>query len=165
MSEHVPDRADDECVVCWNPTDVHVGPCNHRICTSCASRWLQRNPTCPYCRLDTFGMVLENPSVNVVAVSIPHGTHAGIKLSCATNGVRVDRVVPRDRCAAAGLRRGMVLESFNGVPCKTPSMVIRMFHACTGHVAHLMVRDERRRGTWSTYFSYAPLHLARVTRL
>lgn len=39
----------ENCVVCGENSDVYTS-CNHFYCESCILNWLEKNPTCPYCR-------------------------------------------------------------------------------------------------------------------
>lgn len=131
------------CVACFGPTDERLAPCAHPMCAACAARWVAEHGTCPSCRRDTCGLLRaathQEPG-RVVRVAIPRYAHAGITLARATHGVRVEAVHPYDRAAASGLRRGMVLETLNGVPCARHDVVARMFNAARGGDVVLTVR-------------------------
>lgn len=144
--------ADAECVVCLEATEWRIGPCDHPLCVQCAQRWLQTTPTCPLCRTVTYGLKDWTPSpasdsTRTVHLNMPPGTHAGITLAPNAAGpVRVLRVHPADRCAASGVRKGMLVETLNGVPCVRSHEVVRMFDAARTHGAVLTVRRPERWG-------------------
>ena len=128
------DDDDDElqtCVCCWKETPWHLGTCGHVLCTQCAARWCAQQPTCPVCRRDVTGLHGWTPGrgQDVRIVSLAEGTHPGITIQSHTKGVRVLNVDPRDRCAAAGVRRGMILTDINGIPCRNADHVVRILQA------------------------------------
>ena len=146
-----------ECVVCLEDTERRIGPCGHALCVECARRWLSTTPTCPLCRADTYGLrewtpTPTSPSSRVIRLALPAGTHAGITLAqSAAGAVRVVSVHPADRCAASGVRKGMLVETLNGVPCTKSDKVARMFDAARSHGAVLTVRQPVRwqwRAPW-----------------
>ena len=132
----------DCCSACWNETDARLGPCGHAMCRACAARWCSVAPTCPMCRVETFGLVGGvTASESALRVPMPRGTHAGVTVACAEGGgVLVQRVHPNDRFAACGVRKGMVLESINGIPIGSPGAAVRMLQAGIGHEVCLSVR-------------------------
>lgn len=136
--------SDTVCVVCWNETTSCLGPCGHRLCPACAVTWCKNNPTCPYCRRDTSGLQDWNPpaSKKNLKVRFPSGSAPGITVCNrgVKDGVDVWKINPKDRCAVDGLRRGMVIEALNGVPCTRHDVVVRMMEAAKDSGAHVVLQ-------------------------
>lgn len=154
----------EECVICWTETLWRIGPCGHAMCETCTANWCSKNPTCPYCRSDTFGLCEWVPPLTAVRpagsnerarlvkrICLPGDTHPGITVSSCKNGVCVRSVNRNDRCALHGVRQGMVIETFNGVPCSDHRIVIRMFDTARQyrHDAVITLRRRRKKQTES----------------
>ena len=146
--------------MCYDMTSQRIGPCKHALCASCAATWCARDPTCPYCRQDVFGLVAWRPvvapadasSIVMMRVSFPTArSHAGITvINEYRGGVRVKRLHPKDCCYAAGLRGGMVITAFNGVPCTQHEHVTRMFDVSRGAGADAVLTVRVKGGDMSS---------------
>ena len=148
------------CVVCWEATSERLGPCDHALCRACARKWLPRNPSCPYCRADTYGLSpvapastsKHPPACRTIRVPLDDGTHAGITLENVGAGVRVRSLRRRDQCMRHGVRTGMIIRAINDIECTEHALATRMIDAATkaGGTLVVDVLRERRRTSFSS---------------
>lgn len=140
---------DSTCPVCWEDTPQRVNPCKHALCDACAARWFRKSAACPLCRQDVAGLAHWKPPKECQWIRVAHsaGTHFGITLCDHPQGVVVTRLNGRDRCAVAGIRKGMVLQHINGIRCTKASFAIRVMHAIATDDACVVtvIRDRSQR--------------------
>ena len=126
---------DDVCCICFDaPTNTKLIPCNHQFCKYCIQKSIEKKVTCPLCRT----LVLDIPDLrdNLVeykTITFQENTFAGITLSNMNlkNAVKVKSLHSKDRAKMCGVRRGDVIKSLNGIPCKDHTEAIALINGCT----------------------------------
>ena len=93
-----------------------------------------------------------------VRVDFPaEGTHAGITFVDVPLGVRVKRVVERDRAVACGLRRGDVVTHINGIAVHTHRRAVAIVNRATeARVDLIFTLRPRRRTRWALWIWTCP---------
>ena len=127
-----------DCCVCLEPTDTRVGPCDHAVCSGCARRWFAREPACPMCRRDVYGLrdaagddALVDGNRTVIPLDRGRRAHAGVTLVNDAAGVRVTKVKACDEFARNHVRVGRKIRAINGIPTRDHRAAVRIIQACT----------------------------------
>ena len=125
------------CCICFDaPPNTKLIPCNHQFCKNCTKKLIEKKVTCPLCR----ALILDIPSLRntIVAyktITFQENTFAGITLSnmIFKNAVKVTSLHSKDRAKICGIRRGDVIKSLNGIPCKDHTEAISIINGCTNY--------------------------------
>lgn len=138
--------SEDECVVCFNDTSSRVAPCDHPLCTDCASKWFTKfavRPSCPLCRtLCLLPIQDEHRSSVRVDFTATH-QHVGVTLSNTEGGVRVKKVMPPHRAAKCGIRVGDVITHLNCIPVRDHETAAQLTNIATARQMDLYYRVRR----------------------
>ena len=129
---------DDECPVCFNPTENRVQPCGHKLCGKCAGIW----KISEHNNQDT----MSTDAATIIHINFDdENSHLGITLVSGALGVRVVRLDRRDVAASAGVRRGDVITHINSIHTTSHSVAIDIIEQARLNTIPLMLRIHRPR--------------------
>ena len=138
-----PYMSDDECCICFHPTENTVEPCQHRMCKECIVRWSRRTMRCPMCKACLLSpcplQTLNTASCNTtIHFDVPSHSKVGITL-CETNRgrVRVKAVQPKDLAHRNGLRKGNIITHINDLPVSSHHAAISIINQAQDHCGSL----------------------------
>ena len=159
---------DEECPICFEATPlplVALQPCGHRFCLSCIDEAFKRRVSCPLCRQIPFGKAdsAHEQQDDVVVISFPPWSYAGVTLTNSTLGVRITKLDAADVLSRAGLCVDDELLELNGIPCRRHQTVVAMWDRIAEEsrrttdviLVNVKVRRPRPRLLW-TRFASAP---------
>lgn len=90
--------SDNNCCICLNgiiSNDMMITKCNHHIHTSCLTRWLNINCSCPMCRTNLnpndYGIIIKN---NIKVIDIPDNNGiTPLMIACKNNNINAVKII------------------------------------------------------------------------
>lgn len=111
---------EEECCICFTPTENFVTPCFHRMCKGCFLGWSKWEVFCPLCKTIVVSPCplddLDCVERSVTCVPTPDKPHAGLTLTNDEDGVRVKHVLVGSFAYDAGVSKRSVITHINDIP-------------------------------------------------
>lgn len=161
-----------DCPICYNKIrNSAIGSCTHHFCLECLLKWCEMDGvSCPSCKthIRSIKRDLEFDKLNgcdsfelddiipMIKIWFDKDTTAGITLvnnhsymglGHRAPGVVISKLIERDKCYKAGLRKGNVILFINKIPCMDHKQVIDIINVAVAENSSItcsLLRQEQR---------------------